>query len=544
METLTAWVKPPRQIGGLDHLAVQAPCINIYGRLLPGITNVTDRARYYTFYPWLIWALEQSGFSKFDEDFIDAFRKADGLFTLIAHQHAAVSGDAHEKHAGATVGSANLSSHINKIRNGGEIKLSDFAHRDSAKQPYFKNKLGGLGQYYLGVLAELSILDGTTTSGIRYTRQFGMPLVEAIESGVPRELFVKTIKENKVNAERLNELSAFCPCRLTESKKEQELLIKLFFAHDEFDDVESIPRRRTLQMLLDLADNFAKHKLPLDSKNFRGSVYAEAMPDGTEWKLGDDLHKMRSLWGVYERNELLSISIQGLFYALLDAYQESGLSLDSGNSVAEWFVKDSGELKGVKDLFGDTETFQDIVSKSNEWLPQYRKWGDKNHEVAMSEKVITLCSGNKSAKNREKIVESSIKILIALASREESEVGYDTIQFPGNYLQAYPINLQSFLRQVKNTWGGLTLDELLIWLCSKWGVDNHLRVALRKLRGQSQSTFRIRPSDDGLKVIEIPQAVHTSPRFNQAIQVLKDVGLLESEGSIIKSTTFAQQYKG
>jgi hypothetical protein len=268
------------------------------------------------------------------------------------------------------------------------------------------------------------------------------------------------------------------------------------------------------------------------------------MPDGTEWKLGDDLHKMRSLWGVYERNELLSISIQGLFYALLDAYQESGLSLDSGNSVAEWFVKESGELKGVKDLFGDTETFQDIVSKSNEWLPQYRNWGDKNHEVAMSEKVITLCSGNKSAKNREKIVESSIKILIALASREESEVGYDTIQFPGNYLQAYPINLQSFLRQVKNTWGGLTLDELLIWLCSKWGVDNHLRVALRKLRGQSQSTFRIRPSDDGLKVIEIPQAVHTSPRFNQAIQVLKDVGLLESEGTIIKSTTFAQQYKG
>lgn len=31
------------------NLAVQAPCINIYGRMLPGITIVTDRARYYSF---------------------------------------------------------------------------------------------------------------------------------------------------------------------------------------------------------------------------------------------------------------------------------------------------------------------------------------------------------------------------------------------------------------------------------------------------------------------------------------------------------------
>ena len=87
MSIQTAWVKPPNQIGGLDHLAVQAPCINIYGRLLPGITNVTDRARYYSFYPWIIWALEQEGY-RYNSAFIDQFRRADCLFTLIAHRHA------------------------------------------------------------------------------------------------------------------------------------------------------------------------------------------------------------------------------------------------------------------------------------------------------------------------------------------------------------------------------------------------------------------------------------------------------------------------
>ena len=50
---------------------------------------------------------------------------------------------------------------------------------------------------------------------------------------------------------------------------------------------------------------------------------------------------------------------------------------------------------------------------------------------------------------------------------------------------------------------------------------------LRKLRGQSQSTFRVRSSDRGMKVIAVPPAVHTRPRFNQAIRVLKDIGALE-----------------
>src|ERR1700680_2531201 len=104
MQIETAWVKPPPQIGGLDHLAVPAPCISIYGRLLPGITNVTDRARYYSFYPWLIWAFDQAGFTLYDNDFIERFRRADCLFSLIAERHAAMAGGGFEDHAASMIG--------------------------------------------------------------------------------------------------------------------------------------------------------------------------------------------------------------------------------------------------------------------------------------------------------------------------------------------------------------------------------------------------------------------------------------------------------
>jgi hypothetical protein len=42
-----------RQKGGLDPLGLQAPSIRLYQALVPGISNVTLRTRYYGFYPWL-----------------------------------------------------------------------------------------------------------------------------------------------------------------------------------------------------------------------------------------------------------------------------------------------------------------------------------------------------------------------------------------------------------------------------------------------------------------------------------------------------------
>ena len=74
----------------LDHLGVQAPCIALYGQLLPGITNVTDRARYYSFYPWLLWSFELRHEDRSKETFCRVLRRAECLLTLIAAYHETV----------------------------------------------------------------------------------------------------------------------------------------------------------------------------------------------------------------------------------------------------------------------------------------------------------------------------------------------------------------------------------------------------------------------------------------------------------------------
>ena len=66
----------------------------------------------------------------------------------------------------------------------------------------------------------------------------------------------------------------------------------------------------------------------------------------------------------------------------------------------------------------------------------------------------------------------------------------------------------------------------------KLGIRTHLRVALRKLRHQTQDSFRIVPLDDGLHVREAPVAKWSSSRLTQALRFLYDLGALDAPTDI------------
>ena len=191
MQVETAWVKPAatgrrsrssRRSGALR--------INIYGRLLPGITNVTDRARYYSFYPWLIWAFDEAGFTRYDDEFIERFRRADCLFSLIAERHAATAGGPYEDHAAAMVGSNTWPPSPHRWRATGRLLCPTIHFATERGHATSSIAWVGLGSTYLGVLRELSILDGDTTRGIKYTRQVGEKIAASVDAGVNRARFL------------------------------------------------------------------------------------------------------------------------------------------------------------------------------------------------------------------------------------------------------------------------------------------------------------------------------------------------------------------
>jgi hypothetical protein len=56
-------------------------------------------------------------------------------------------------------------------------------------------------------------------------------------------------------------------------------------------------------------------------------------------------------------------------------------------------------------------------------------------------------------------------------------------------------------------------------------LETHLRVALRKLRGNGLNTFKLQPTENGLRVTDdIPPPVYTAPRFRQGLRMLIDLG--------------------
>jgi hypothetical protein len=270
MSSLTPWLKPSASKTGRDHLGVQGHCINIYGQLLPGITNVTDRARYYSFYPCFFWVCRKH-YTNLAWDFIrDRFRRSDCLFTLIAARHSKKRNEPEDRHGITMVGRDTLIPVLDLLENGESIKLSRYATiDDTSKDRYFKNNFGGLGQYYAGSLLELEILSGSSRSVYQYTFERGALLAEALDGGVNRELFFHAIDEDTVTLDVLDELYEFCPCRLKYNNDEKSNLMDLFFDRNNLFGKAGLRRRHTLCLYLNLIAELEKLNSQLDHQVFR-----------------------------------------------------------------------------------------------------------------------------------------------------------------------------------------------------------------------------------------------------------------------------------
>jgi len=49
------------------------------------------------------------------------------------------------------------------------------------------------------------------------------------------------------------------------------------------------------------------------------------------------------------------------------------------------------------------------------------------------------------------------------------------------------------------------------------------------LRGERRDTFRIRPLEGELRVVEAPEPTYTVPRVGRALQILRDLALVDHD---------------
>ncbi|MFT3770135.1 MAG: hypothetical protein QM820_32300 [Minicystis sp.] len=529
IEVQTAWVLPPQPIRGLDHLGVQAPCIALYGQLLPGITNVTDRARYYSFHPWLVWSFEKRYQDRSKDAFIRVLRRAECLFALVGLYHARALGDEDEgRHGAGMVGREELRRAIDVILGGGSVDLGEYAALEGEKR-YFLNKLGGLGQYYFGPLRDLKVLDyvdSNPRNTVGYDKDRGVALALAFDAGVNGDRFFATLEQHAIDTDALDGLVDFCPCGLASNHPERQELLDLFFVRSARYSTEADPQRRTsLALVLDLVARDWSSDLGLEEV-FRAACYSAALPDGTPWDVAPGLRAAQHGWGTYQRNELLSVSAQGLFWAVLQVVDaQYGGRIQAAAEGGRISVDLIERALGPDAL---RRTVAEAVQTKAQELPALSVWSDQDHEVQRAWRLTQLVrSSSGSVDDIAAVAAEAVHILLSLLARAPETYPYADFDLDPAYFAPDDIHLLSMKYHGETTWPTWSMGAWVEWLGARWGIERHLRVALRKLRGESRDTFRIRPLDGELQLVEAPVPVFTSPRLTRAFQILRDLGLLD-----------------
>jgi len=111
------------------------------------------------------------------------------------------------------------------------------------------------------------------------------------------------------------------PLRLAREPRRVALLDLFLTRTDTFRDPGGATRRATLGLMLDLISQpGGEPQLALEAL-LRGASYTGALLSGAPWTVAEAHQRALRGWGTYQRNELLSVSLQGLFAAVLRAIE-------------------------------------------------------------------------------------------------------------------------------------------------------------------------------------------------------------------------------
>jgi hypothetical protein len=507
-------------LGGRDPLGLSRVSFMITDYLVTGIITTTSRARYYSFYTWALWHIDNFERPKRYADFTAAFRRRESFLALCTLLH--------NPESAGVVGADAVRSRLTKYMESKEVD-TNFAVLPS-------NTLGGFGQYYGGSLYALS-LTHRDANGIDHTEAGrGVALAEAFNHSVDQTNYLRQghFTETEIPFHVLKKsASQFSLDSLSEvpANQERALLRNLFFSWDHSDISNTdLLRRHTLGLILDTVSEYGKVGFKPSSDNVDHHLVYPPYYYGAIWRDCDSAQPYRpptlfagchGFWQQFCAHEFLTQALEKLLNSTLETLnlQPSGMTL--------------------------TEVCSSLTGKNFRATLNYLFGADTSPSALMESLGIDgIPSGPECDSNRKKIGLTSIKSELTLSSRKGTpeEIAAGAIGILAILYAKWRSVRNEFVTYVgtktgSNLWTGLVLPMLDQWiqptlsweaalkfLLDPFVLDQHDRIMYEKGRLESCWLHRL---DGKIQKDQDYQPAFRSSRHWNCVRILRDVGLLD-----------------
>lgn len=500
IELLPNWTSGGAWTLGRDPLGIQATSVRMYRSLVPGLTNVTNRLRYYSFYCWVIERYEFVEHSGDVERWSRFIRRAEALFALGCNL-------ANADEADGLAGNVWARKVVKTIPTGlFDVRPATDDHNSAGQ--YLGAKRGNFGQFYIASMTDEKFL--APSSGVPIVsdglgRRAAAAFRDAIGDAGARLL--AAILEGAVQLDELTAIGqAIHPSNIPENSEEMVLLRSFLLAEREEQISSGNTRRASCWLLLDL---LSKGVAANDEASQRRAFYNRALPSGAVYAPPG---RTAELWRAYQANELCHIALEALLNALVARLQDKIAGEDPEALITEVTEPIFLTLGAGESIWVDWAT--EIAAEMS------------GEEDALASSVLANLADESLALDA-KGLESAVLLLAVLWARWRDE-GFevrDTIQrFAGRTGRSLAGVISTLSAQAR-----ASSKEALGQMLRRHVIADHLAIAGRKLAASGTFTYHFTSADGVLADGRVAPYGYTNPRLQNLIRFLRDSGMHDGQ---------------
>lgn len=298
MIVVPEWTKAGNKSLGRDPLGMQATSVRMYRTLVPGLTNVTNRLRYYSYYCWVVALFAQMRHADDIRQWRIFIRRAEALYALACE---ALKPNSSEKLAGIEWARKYWASF-----DGREVDLRPGTDSPGDAGQYLQAKGGNFGQFYVRSMLDVCLLHPFKRIPI-ISKDRGQALADAfaaaIGDAVARRLAQAIDRGTLSKADLLAIGEAVHPSAIHAGSTEMKLL-RAFLWAEQPDASGDTTRRTSAWLLLDLAHRGVSI---WDERAMRQALYQRVLPDGKAYPVHGHVIDR---WRAYQANEMCHIALE------------------------------------------------------------------------------------------------------------------------------------------------------------------------------------------------------------------------------------------